>query len=169
MTLADLSFYLFTIFNGLRVVSYLPQIVRVARDRHGAAAISYTPVLWTGANATTGLYAQVNLNDPMLAAINGLNAGCCALVVVLTAYKRHRASLGDDGLATRRNRPPYRRQRVLTSRIGQAREDMAGRLHAKRPVGLCRAASVGLAAAGRRALSPTAPSPTSAEPMNSQE
>ena len=56
MTLADLSFYLFTIFNGLRVVSYLPQIVRVARDRHGAAAISYTTwVLWTGANATTGL------------------------------------------------------------------------------------------------------------------
>ena len=89
MTLADLSFYLFTIFNGLRVVSYLPQIVRVARDRHGASAISYaTWLLWTGANATTGLYAHINLNDSALAAINWLNAACCALVIVLTAYKR---------------------------------------------------------------------------------
>ena len=55
MTLADLSFYLFTIFNGLRVVSYLPQIVRVAQDKHGAPEISYaTWLLWTAANATTG-------------------------------------------------------------------------------------------------------------------
>ena len=92
MTLADLSFYLFTIFNGLRVVSYLPQIVRVAQDKHGATAISYsTWLLWTAANATTGLYAHINLNDPALAAINWLNAACCALVIALTAYKRHRA------------------------------------------------------------------------------
>ncbi|TRC93667.1 hypothetical protein FJV76_03450 [Mesorhizobium sp. WSM4303] len=79
MTLADLSCHLFTIFNGLRVVSYLPQIVRVAQDKHGATAISYaTWLLWTAANATTGLYAHINLNDPALAAINWLNAACCA-------------------------------------------------------------------------------------------
>ncbi|TIU89340.1 MAG: hypothetical protein E5V74_11665 [Mesorhizobium sp.] len=89
MTLGDLSFCLFTLFNGLRVVSYLPQILRVARDENGASAISYTTwLLWTGANATTGLYAGVNLDDPMLAAINWLNAVCCALVIVLTAWKR---------------------------------------------------------------------------------
>jgi hypothetical protein len=89
MTLGDLSFYLFTLFNGLRVVSYLPQILRVARDENGASAISYTTwLLWTGANATTGLYAGVNLGDPMLAAINWLNAVCCALVIALTAWKR---------------------------------------------------------------------------------
>ena len=95
MTLGDLSFYLFTLFNGLRVVSYLPQILRVARDENGASAISYTTwLLWTGANATTGLYAGVNLGDPMLAAINWLNAVCCALVIALTAWKR-RASAVD--------------------------------------------------------------------------
>jgi hypothetical protein len=89
MTLGDLSFCLFTLFNGLRVVSYLPQILRVARDENGASAISYTTwLLWTGANATTGLYAGVNLGDPMLAAINWLNAVCCALVIALTAWKR---------------------------------------------------------------------------------
>ncbi len=102
MTLADLSFYLFTIFNGLRVFSYLPQIVRVARDRHGASAISYaTWLLWTGANATTGLYAHINLHDNMLAVINWLNAACCVLVVALTAYKRHRAHLPVEGAAGR--------------------------------------------------------------------
>ncbi|TPO03320.1 hypothetical protein [Mesorhizobium sp. B1-1-5] len=89
MTLGDLSFYLFTLFNGLRVVSYLPQILRVARDENGASAISYTTwLLWTGANATTGLHAGVNLDDPILAAINWLNAVCCALVIALTARKR---------------------------------------------------------------------------------
>ncbi|ESW94360.1 hypothetical protein NKH34_27180 [Mesorhizobium sp. M1148] len=102
MTLADLSFYLFTVFNGLRVVSYLPQIVRVARDRHGASVISYaTWLLWTGANATTGLYAHINLNDPALAAINWLNAVCCVLVIALTAYKRHRARLPVEEAASR--------------------------------------------------------------------
>jgi hypothetical protein len=97
MTLGDLSFYLFTVFNGLRVVSYLPQILRVARDENGASAISYTTwLLWTGANATTGLYAGINLNDPMLAAINWLNAICCALVIALTAWKRRRAGAAGD-------------------------------------------------------------------------
>lgn len=91
MTLADLSFYLFTVFNGLRVISYVPQIIRVARDMNGASAISYTTwALWTGANATTGLYAHINLNDHTLAAINWLNAGCCTMVIALTAYKRRR-------------------------------------------------------------------------------
>ena len=74
------------------MVSYLPQIVRVAQDKHGATAISYaTWLLWTAANATTGLYTHISLNDPALAAINWLNATCCALVIALTAYKRHRA------------------------------------------------------------------------------
>jgi hypothetical protein len=56
MTLADVTFYLFSLFNGLRVFSYLPQIYRVAHDEHGATAISYwTWGLWTAANASTGV------------------------------------------------------------------------------------------------------------------
>jgi hypothetical protein len=102
MTLADLSFYLFTIFNGLRVVSYLPRIVRVAQNKHGATAISSaTWLLWTAANATTGFYAHINLNDPALAAINWLNAACCALVIAFTACKRHRARPRVEVSATR--------------------------------------------------------------------
>ena len=53
---------------GLRIVSYVPQIIRVARDRNGASAISCpTWLLWTGAHDSTAMYAATNLNDAWLA------------------------------------------------------------------------------------------------------
>ena len=89
MTIADVSYGLFTVFNSLRVISYLPQIVRVVRDANGASAISYaTWGVWVAANATTGLYAAINLGDMTLAALNLLNAACCVIVIALTAVKR---------------------------------------------------------------------------------
>ena len=101
MTLAEVSFYLFAVFSGLRVVSYVPQIMRVARDMNGASAISYTTwALWAAANATTGLYAQINLNDPAVATVNWLNAGCCAVVILLTAFKRSQLRVPNDRFAT---------------------------------------------------------------------
>jgi hypothetical protein len=89
MTMAEFSFWLFTISNGLRIVSYLPQIYRVAVDPYGASAIAYsTWFLWTVANAATALYATYNVVDLPLAAINLMNALCCLAVILLTAYKR---------------------------------------------------------------------------------
>jgi len=89
MTVTDVTYFLFAAFNALRIVSYLPQIHRVARDTNGASAISYsTWGLWTAANATTGLYAAVNVHDLTLAALNLLNAVCCLAVIALTAVKR---------------------------------------------------------------------------------
>lgn len=89
MTFAELTFYLFTGFNALRLVSFAPQIWRVAHDEHGASAISYWSwSLWIATNASTGLYAFANLGDLVLAATNAVNALCCATVIVLTAYKR---------------------------------------------------------------------------------
>ncbi|TCR64241.1 hypothetical protein [Bosea sp. BK604] len=94
MTMADLAFYLFSFFNGLRVFSYLPQIVRVMRDTQGAVAISYsTWGLWTAANASTSLYAAVSLHDVALAQINALNALFCTIVIGVTAFKRHQLRL----------------------------------------------------------------------------
>jgi hypothetical protein len=91
MQLADLTFAAFTFFGSLRLVSYLPQLVRIARDANGASAISYVSWgIWIGANASTCAYAWVNLHDPWLALINGVNAACCAAVVGLTAHKRRR-------------------------------------------------------------------------------
>jgi len=71
------------------MVSYLPQIYRVAVDGSGATAISYsTWGLWVGSNASTALYAAVNLQDNYLATVNGLNTVCCVIVICLTFVKR---------------------------------------------------------------------------------
>jgi hypothetical protein len=88
MTFADITYYLFTIFNALRIVSYLPQISKIARDTNGASAISYsTWSLWTAANGSTAVYSFSNLGDITLGLTNGFNALCCAVVVALTAFK----------------------------------------------------------------------------------
>ena len=88
-TAADVILLAYGICNTVRVVSYLPQIVRIARDRDGARAIALsTWWLWIAANATTALYAWVNLADAPLAFLNALNALCCLAVVALTVWKR---------------------------------------------------------------------------------
>jgi hypothetical protein len=91
MTLAEISLGAFGAFSGLRLVSYFPQIYRVARDANGASAISYTTwTMWTGSHLSTGCYAAINLGDRLLAACSGLYALCCVVVIVMTAIKRHR-------------------------------------------------------------------------------
>src|SRR5262249_46451557 len=92
MTLSEVSLLAFTVFSGLRLVSYVPQICRVARDENGASAISYTTWgLWTGHNIFTGLYAAINLHDLLLAGASTLYALCCLTVIAFTAGKRQRA------------------------------------------------------------------------------
>ena len=89
MYLSEITLVLFSIFNILRVGSYLPQIVRVAMDTEGAKAISYsTWSLWIGANTSTAAYAAVNIADMTLFIVSAMNAVGCALVVGLTALKR---------------------------------------------------------------------------------
>jgi hypothetical protein len=90
--IVELTYYLFTAFNGLRLVSYLPQIWRVAKDQNGASAIAYsTWGLWTAANASTAAYAAVNLGDATLAVVSTVNTVCCTTVIVFTAIKRRQA------------------------------------------------------------------------------
>ncbi|MGY3610181.1 MULTISPECIES: hypothetical protein [unclassified Bradyrhizobium] len=88
MTSSDIAYYLFAIFNALRLISYLPQIYKIAQDTNGASAISYsTWFLWIAANGSTAVYSLSNLGDITMALTNGFNALCCAIVVGLTAFK----------------------------------------------------------------------------------
>ncbi len=94
MTLPEATLWAFTVFSGLRLVSYFPQVYKVARDLNGASAISYsTWALWTGCHVSTGLYAAVNLGDSLLAAASVLYALCCLAVIAITAAKRRRIRL----------------------------------------------------------------------------
>jgi len=89
----DLIALAFGVFNLLRLASYVPQILAVARDGNGATAISFSCwAIWIGANGSTALYAWVNLGDLNLALISAFNAACCAAVLSLALYKRATAN-----------------------------------------------------------------------------
>lgn len=90
MYLPEITLALFSLCNVLRVGSYLPQIMRVAKDSGGAQSISYTTWgMWIVANASTAAYAVVNIADWLLFAMSMINMLGCASVVILTMWKRH--------------------------------------------------------------------------------
>jgi hypothetical protein len=85
----DLIVAAYGLCNALRLLSYAPQIWRVAQARDGAQAISCLSWnLWVLANGTTALYSWTQLHDVPLTVVNTGNALCCAAVVVITLSKR---------------------------------------------------------------------------------
>jgi hypothetical protein len=81
----------FSICNAARVLAYIPQITRIARDGEGAAAVSSTTwMLFAVANASTVVYASFTIHDVTMALLFAANTLSCLVIAGLTTFKRRR-------------------------------------------------------------------------------
>jgi hypothetical protein len=82
----------FVLFNAVRILLYVPQLVTCCRDTDGCASINlFTWSSWIVANVSTGLYMWIFLDDGWGLALNVGNALMCgATVAVTVAKRRHR-------------------------------------------------------------------------------
>src|SRR5262245_22357592 len=100
MTIADITLAAFTLCNSLRVVAYLPQIARAARDRSGAEAISFgTWGLFLVSHTSAMAYALVNQQDSTMALVFLGNAAGCGAILLIAAWKRSRYRRRQIGMA----------------------------------------------------------------------
>jgi hypothetical protein len=89
MTLEEMTLALFATCNSLRIVAYVPQILKAVTDRNGASSISLaTWFLFLVANLSTVAYALINRSDLGLAACFTGNALCSAAILLITYCKR---------------------------------------------------------------------------------
>lgn len=88
----DIVIVAFAITNGPRVVAYLPQIIRLAMDGSGAAAISCCTWFHFLVSHISTAYAALLLNEPWMTVVFAANAVCSADIVALTMLRR--ASIG---------------------------------------------------------------------------
>jgi ABC-type molybdate transport system permease subunit len=81
----------FTFTNSLRVLAYVPQMLKAAQDENGASAVSYsTWTLFLISHLTTIAYALVCLGDLVMAFIFLGNAFACLTIIAITFVKRKR-------------------------------------------------------------------------------
>jgi len=114
MNSVELAALVFTACNGVRVLAYFPQIVRLVRE--GGKGVSC--LTWGGfaaSNVSTVVYALVVATDWKMAAVFGVNAAFCLAIVLLVCWKRVTAKVAsDDNSFEPRARQPgahLRRQR----------------------------------------------------------
>jgi hypothetical protein len=89
MTIADITLAAFTLCNSLRVVAYVPQIAKAAKDEGGAQAISFgTWGLFLVSHASAMAYALVNKQDWTMASMFLCNAVGCGVILLIAAWKR---------------------------------------------------------------------------------
>jgi hypothetical protein len=89
MGLEEITLALFAACNSIRVVAYVPQILKAATDKNGASSISFmTWGLFLVAHISTVAYALVNRADFGLAACFAINAVCCGAILAVAYWKR---------------------------------------------------------------------------------
>jgi hypothetical protein len=89
MSPEELTLTLFAACNSIRVIAYIPQILKAANDKNGASSISFmTWFLFLIAHLSTVAYALVNRSDFGLAACFTINAVCCGAILAVAYWKR---------------------------------------------------------------------------------
>lgn len=92
MTGAELAIAAFAVSNAVRVLAYLPQIARIARDQGDARAVSCaTWSLFATSHLATVAYALTVVGDLTMAAVFTLNMLACLAILGLTILKRCQA------------------------------------------------------------------------------
>lgn len=87
----EIVIFAFAITNGLRVIAYLPQIIRLVRDETGAAGVSCcTWFLFLVSNISTATYAALVLSEPWMTVVFTANTVCSAAIFALATLKRRR-------------------------------------------------------------------------------
>jgi hypothetical protein len=85
MSLEEITLALFAACNSVRVVAYVPQILKAATDKNRASSISF--ITW-------GLFLLAHLSavahDWGLAACFAANAACCVAILVVAHWKRRK-------------------------------------------------------------------------------
>jgi PQ loop repeat len=91
MTVADITLAVFTLFNSLRFLAYVPQIAKAIRDQSGAEAISFgTWALFLVSHLSAMAYALVNQGDWTMASLFLSNALGCGIIILIAGIKRSR-------------------------------------------------------------------------------
>jgi len=89
MTVADITLAVFTLFNSLRFLAYVPQIAKAIKDQSGAEAISFgTWALFLVSHLSAMAYAIVNQGDWAMAILFLSNAVGCGVIIMIAGWKR---------------------------------------------------------------------------------
>jgi hypothetical protein len=92
MTFAEGTLAVFSFFNGLRFLAYVPQITKAIKDQSGAEAISMgTWFLFFASHLSAMAYAIENQHDGKMALMFLVNAMGCAIILLIAGFKRVRA------------------------------------------------------------------------------
>ena len=132
MTVADITLAVFTLFNSLRFLAYVPQIAKALKDKSGAEAISFgTWALFLISHLSAMAYAIVNQSDWAMAILFLSNAVGCAVIIAIAGWKRSRhrrpqsVAVAADGIAVAFAEYP------CGPRNGVSRYDRGGLRHAR--------------------------------------
>jgi hypothetical protein len=91
MTVADATLTVFTLFNSVRFLAYVPQIAKAIKDRSGAEAISFgTWALFLASHASAMAYAIENQGDWKMASLFLSNVLGCSAILAIAGWKRAR-------------------------------------------------------------------------------